>query len=300
MIMKRANKLYKKISSRMPIKKAAVYVLLILLSFILLFPIVFMLANSFMSSEEVVNNYQNQFMPSDSGQAGYAQFKLIPGFVTFIQYYEALFRRPNFLFVFWNSVIITVPIVFFQTVVAVFSGYAFAKLKFPLRNQIFFAFIVIMLMPLQVTLVPNYIVLRKLNLIGSYISVILPGAFSTFGVVLLRQYIKGIPAEYCEAAKIDGAGYLRTFTGIILPQCKGVIASVAILVFIDNWNMVEQPLVFLSDPKKHPLSVYFSYVKGLDLGISFACGVLYMVPVMLLYLYGEDYLVKGIQLSGLK
>jgi multiple sugar transport system permease protein len=298
MSVKRVKMIMKRIFFRIQVKKISAYAVLIVLSFILLFPILYMVTNSFMSTQEVVNNYNSA--PSNTGKVSYAQFKLIPEFVTFIQYYQVLFRKPGFLIMFWNSLIITVPIVFFQTVVAVFSAYAFAKLKFPFRDKIFFAYIVVMLMPIQVTLVPNYIVLRKLDLIGSYLSVILPGAFSTFGVVLLRQFIRGIPDEYCEAAKIDGAGYLKTFTGVILPQCKSVIASVAILVFIDNWNMVEQPLVFLSDTKKYPLSIYLAYINSLDLGISFACGILYMIPVMLLYMFGENYLIKGIQLSGLK
>jgi len=102
----------------------------------------------------------------------------------------------------------TIPIVIIQVIVGVFAAYAFAKLRFPLRDKLFFVFIVVMLMPLQVTLVPNYILLRKLDMIGSFLSVILPGGFSAFGVVLLRQYMRGIPDECCEAAMIDGAGYL--------------------------------------------------------------------------------------------
>jgi multiple sugar transport system permease protein len=157
-----------------------------------------------------------------------------------------------------------------------------------------------MMMPFQVTLVPNYIILKKLNLLGTYWSIILPGIFTTFGVFLLRQFMMYIPDEYCEAAKIDGAGYLRTFYCIILPQCKGALVSLAILVFVDNWNMVEQPLIFLKDEGMYPLSIFLSMINSDDIGIAFACGFLYMLPTLLIFLYGENHFVEGIQLSGIK
>lgn len=280
------------------LKTAGIYIVLIVIAFSLLFPIFFMVTNSLMSGEEVVNTYYST--SADLDEPVYKQFKLIPEMVSLIQYYMVLLRKPTFLVMFWNSVIVTAPVMVLQIIVAVFGAYAFGKLRFPLRDQMFFIFIVVMLMPLQVTLVPNYIILKKLNLLGSYLSVILPGTFSAFGIVLLRQYMRGIPDEYCEAARIDGAGYFKTFMHIMLPQCRGIIASIAILVFIDNWNMVEQPLIFLSDSTKYPLSIYLSYINQYELGVSFACGVIYMIPVMLIYFYGENYLVEGIQLTGIK
>lgn len=279
------------------------YVLLILGVFTMIFPVVFMLMNSLMSNGEVLSVYdamnsgQSSSMP---GEVSYIKLNLIPDTVDFYQYYMTLFRRPNYLVMFFNSVIMTVPIVLGQVMIATLGGYAFAKLRFPMREPIFFAFILVMLMPFQVTLVPNYIVLRQMNLLGSHLAIILPGIFSTFGVFLLRQFIRAIPDEYCESAKIDGAGYLKTFIKIIVPQCKAAIASVAILVFIDNWNMVEQPLIFLKDNIKYPLSVFLGLINGMDLGLAFACGVLYMLPTVLIFLYGEEELVKGIQLSGIK
>jgi multiple sugar transport system permease protein len=201
---------------------------------------------------------------------------------------------------FWNSVIITVPIVVGQIIVSVLGAYAFAKLKFPFRDPLFFVYIIVMMMPFQVTLVPNFIILRQMKLLGSFAAIILPGIFSTFGVFLLKQFMAQVPDEYNEAAKIDGAGYFFTFLKIILPQCKGALASLAILVFIDNWNIVEQPLIFLEDEIKYPLSIFLSRINSSELGIAFACGILFMLPSLLVFLYGENYLVEGIQHSGLK
>jgi len=283
------------------LKRFDVYVILIVITVVLLFPILFTIANSFMSDKEVLDTYQKKIEEVEEGESTeFLGFKLIPDMVSMKQYYTVLFRKPTFLLMFLNSAIMTIPIVIIQVIVGVFAAYAFAKLRFPLRDKLFFVFIVVMLMPLQVTLVPNYILLRKLDMIGSFLSVILPGGFSAFGVVLLRQYMRGIPDECCEAAMIDGAGYLKTFTKIILPQCKSIIASLAILAFIDNWNMVEQPLIFLSDSAKYPLSVYLAYINEGDLGLAFASGVLYMIPTVLIYLYGEKYFVEGIQLTGIK
>jgi multiple sugar transport system permease protein len=164
----------------------------------------------------------------------------------------------------------------------------------------FFVYIIVMLMPFQVTLVSNYLVADKLGLLNSYLSIILPGIFSPFGVFLLKQYMEQIPDVYIEAAKIDGASEFYIFSRIIIPLCKGGIAAVIILVFIDNWNMVEQPLILLKDAAKLPLSIYLSRINEGEIGVSFAAATLYMLPMLLIFLMGEDYLVEGIQISGIK
>jgi multiple sugar transport system permease protein len=226
--------------------------------------------------------------------------KLIPDEVVIKQYYTVLLKRTKFLLMFWNSLGLVIPIIAGQTAVASMAAYAFAKINFRFREQLFFMYIITMLMPFQVTLVPNYIVNDRLGLIGSYLSIIFPGIFGTFGVFLLRQFMIYIPNEYSEAARADGASHLDIFTRIILPMTKTGLAALAILVFIDNWNMVEQPIIFLQDQAKHPLSVYLSKVNRDEMGIAFAASALYMLPVLLVFLYGENYLVEGIQLSGIK
>lgn len=295
---------------RITFKSIIKYMVLICIAAALLFPVIYMVTNSFMSNSEVLRNYSvissggTDSAVSDGGieetEHSYITFKLIPDTVSFMQYYNVLLRKPKFLLMFWNSVFLTVPIVVGQIIVATLAAYAFSKLKFPFSDKIFFIYIIVMMMPFQVTLVPNYIVLKNLNLMGSYWSIILPGTFATFGVFLLRQFMIYIPDEYCEAAKIDGAGYLKSFFRIILPQCKGALASLAILVFIDNWNMVEQPLIFLENETMHPLSIFLSRINEQEIGIAFACGMLYMIPTLLVFLYGENYFIEGIEMSGVK
>lgn len=283
------------------INKYIYYTLLFILSFAFIFPLLFMVINSFMDSKEIMTSYDISGVDRViNGSIDYMKIKFIPDNVSLSQYYGALIRRPVFLVTFWNSFIITVPSIIGQIFIAATGGYAFAKLKFPFRDKIFFVFILVMLMPYQVTLVPNYIILKKLGILGSFWSIILPGVFSAFGVFLLRQFMINIPDEYSQSAKIDGAKELSIFLHVILPQCKSGFASLIILNFIDSWNMVEQPLIFLDQERMHPLSIFLSKINQNDIGIAFACGAMYMLPAILVFLYGEEYLFDGIQLSGLK
>ena len=254
------------------------YLLLSLIALIFLLPVIYMLANSVMQSSEIVEAYT----PS---KEHYAIFKLIPDKFSLEQYYQAFLRRPKFLRMFWNSLLITVPIVVTQSIVSLFASFAFAKLKFPFRDKLFFVFIILLILPSQVTMVPNYIVLQQLGLLDSLAALILPSAFTAFGVCLLRQYMRYIPDETIEAARIDGAGTFKILFQIVVPQVRGGIASMMILTFIDAWNMVEQVIVFITDREKYPLSVALSEFSDSDVGIVFACGVIFMIPPLLLYLY---------------
>ena len=290
--------------SKRKFKKAALTLLVCIAAILFIFPLLLTVSNSFMTEKEIEQNY-SPLNPtfssgSDDGTDKYVNLKLIPDEVVLKQYYTVLVKRIQFLLMFWNSVILTVPVILGQIIIATMAAYAFGKLKFRGREQLFFIYIITMLMPFQVTLVPNYIIADRLGLVGSYLSIILPGIFSTFGVFLLRQFMVYIPDEYCEAVKVDGGSQLDIFSKIIIPMSKTGIASLAILVFIDNWNMVEQPLIFLQDALKQPLSIYLSVINSGEQGISFAASTLYMIPMLLVFLYGENYLVEGIQLSGIK
>lgn len=279
-------------------------VLLILVIFFL-FPLVVTVTNSFMSEQAIANNYEVVTAKSLSSlnadvTSSFARFQLIPDVVVLKQYYTVLIKKTQFLLMFWNSVLITVPIVLGQTLVSTLAAYAFAKLKFKGRNLLFFLYIIVMLMPFQVTLVPNYLIASKLGLLNNYWSIIFPGIFGTFGVFLLKQYMEQIPDSYLEAAQVDGANQLHIFLKIILPMSRAGIAAMAILVFIDNWNMVEQPLIFLQDAAKQPLSLYLSKIITGENGLAFAASTLYMMPMLLNFLYAEKYLLEGIRLSGIK
>ena len=265
-------------------------------------PIVLTITNSFMASSEISANYGSVFATTESGGKVFisekVNLKFIPDMVSFSQYITVLFKSPDYLFKFWNSVILVGPIVLFQLTVAMFAAYGFTRYRGRLREIIFFTYIILMLMPYQVTLVPNYLVSNWLNLIDTRWAIWLPGIFSPFAVYLLTKYMRRIPFGVIEAAKIDGAGEWQIFTKICVPLCKGALCSVAILVFIDYWNMVEQPLILLSNEEMHPLSVFLSKINSGEIGLAFAVATIYMVPSLLVFLYGEDYLVEGITYQG--
>lgn len=267
-----------------------------------LLPIVLTFTNSFMSVSEINANYGAIFKTSDTGSHVFVEktvnLKFIPDMVTFAQYFTVMFKSPAYLFKFWNAVIYVVPIVIFQLAVAALASYGFARYSGRVKEVIFFAYIILMLMPYQVTLVPNYLISNWLHLINTRWAIWLPGIFSPFAVYLLTKFIRRIPVSVMEAAEIDGAGEWQVFSQICLPLCKSGLFSIAILIFIDYWNMVEQPLILLSDEEMHPLSVFLSKINSGEISLAFAVAVIYMIPPLFMFLYGEEYLVEGITYQG--
>ncbi len=271
-------------------------------AFMFIVPTILTISNSFMTSNEITANYGAMLNNMNGTEKTFISDKLnlkfIPDKVTFSQYVSVLFKSPEYLLRFWNSVILVVPITVFQLLVALFASYGFARSSGKLKNIIFFSYIILMLMPYQVTLVPNFLVADKFGLLNTRWSIILPGIFSPFSVFLLTKIMRRIPSSYIEAAKLDGASEWQILFHICIPLCKSALFSVALLVFIDYWNMVEQPLIMLKDKEMHPLSVFLSEINTGDIGLAFAVAVIYMVPSLLMFLYGEEYLVEGITYSG--
>lgn len=279
---------------------AAKTITALIFSVFFLLPIVLTITNSFMSTTEISSNYGKVFSSVSDDEDGReyigekVNLKFIPDMVSFEQYWSVLLKSPEYLLKFWNSVIYVVPITLFQIGIASMAAYSFTRFEGKIKTMIFFLYIILMLMPYQVTLVPNYLVSDWLNILNTRWAVWLPGIMSPFSVYLLTKYMKRIPVGIIEAAQIDGAGELRIFWNICLPLCKGALFSAAMLVFVDYWNMVEQPLVLLKDSELHPLSIFLSKINTGETGLAFAVATIYMVPNLLLFFYGEDYLVEGI------
>ncbi|WP_018758290.1 carbohydrate ABC transporter permease [Paenibacillus terrigena] len=277
--------------------KIALTGLMSIIALSLLFPIVITFTNSLTSASEISMNYD---AIGKMNTSEFVNLKLLPDVVTFEQYHKVLVDSPRFLMMFWNSVYMVVPIIAGQTLVAAFAAYAFSKLQFRGRDPLFLVYVLTMLMPFQVTLVPNYIMADRLGLMNTSSAIILPGIFAAFGVFMLRQFTMNIPYAYIEAAKMDGAGHIRIFCRIIIPMIQPGVAALIVLLFVDYWNMVEQPLIFLDEPFKMPLSVFLSRINQEEKGVAFAASMLYMTPMVLLFLYAESYFIEGIQLSGIK
>lgn len=276
-------------------------VLAAVFAFLFLMPTVLTITNSFMTQSEITANYGQVFQNATDGKSyikDKINLKFIPDKVSFTQYFTVLLKSPDFLYKFWNSVILVAPIVLAQLAVASVAAYGFTRWRGKIRDTIFFAYVILMLMPYQVTLVPNYLVSEWLGIINTSWAIILPGIFAPFSVFLLTKFMRRIPYALIEAAKVDGATEWQVFTRICLPQCRSALYSIAILVFIDYWNMVEQPLILLQDADAQPLSVFLSSINSGEIGLAFAMATVYMIPSLLLFLHGEEYLVEGIANSG--
>ena len=278
--------------------RGVMFLLCLVFSLLFLLPTVLTFTNSFMSESEIRSNYGMIFSSSGGFISEHVNLKFIPDRVTLAQYVSGLIKSPNYLIKYWNSILLVLPIVILQVAVASVAAYSFTRWRGKIRDGLFFFYVILMLMPYQVTLVPNFLVSQWLGIINTPWSIILPGMFAPFSVFLLTKFMRRIPYSLIEAAKVDGAGEWQIFTKICLPECRAALYSIAILVFIDYWNMVEQPLILLKDADSQPLSVYLSNINSGEIGLAFAMATVYMIPSLLLFLHGEEYLVEGIASQG--
>jgi len=267
-------------------------------------PILITISNSFMTGFEINNRYTIEILPVNYFRLletmphfSFVDMTLIPAWVSPAQWLDLIFDHPSYFGHLYSSILITAPSLIGQLLIAVPAAYAFEISTWRHKEKLFFVYIVLMLMPLPVVLVPQFVIAGLMGIEESVLAIILPAVFSPFGVFLLRQFLKTIPLEYVEAARIDGAGHITTLIAIVVPLLKPAIAALAILVFIDYWNVVEQAIVFITDYRRLPLSVALAMV---DTEIIFAASVFYMIPAVLVFLHGQEYLIEGIQLSGIK
>ncbi|HYE67219.1 MAG TPA: carbohydrate ABC transporter permease [Anaerovoracaceae bacterium] len=273
------------------------------LGVLFLIPLIVTFTNSFMPANDIASHYTTQLSIFDvlnGVKEKFIQIPLIPSQISVSQYADVLINQPSFLILLTNSLKITMPVVLGNLIVSMLAAYGFTIWKWKHKEKVFFIYIVVMLMPLQAVLVPNYIIADQLGLTTSYLAIILPGIFSPFGTFLLRQNIKGVPKEYFEAAQVDGAGSLYIFLFIALPQMKSGIAALAMLVFIEYWNTVEQVIIFIKEYYREPLSVFLSHIPSENVSMIFAASAIYMLLPLWFLLLGQKDLEKGIELSGIK
>ena len=286
-------------------RQGLIYVLVGALALGFALPVFITFTNSFMTSFEIQSRYAMDVLPANYfyrleifPQIHFVRMTVLPAWVTFRQYAN-LFLNSDYLNGLWSSVLITAPSVLGQLIIAIPAAFVFEFSKWRHKEKLFFLYIVIMLMPLPVVIVPQFVMAGFLGIQESVLAIILPAAFSPFGVFLLRQFMKNIPIDYVEAAKLDGAGQLRVLISIISPLLKPAIAALALLVFIDYWNVVEQAIVFITDPNFQPLSIGLARFRG-NYDMMFAASFFYMIPALLVFLFGQEQLVAGMKMSALK
>jgi ABC-type glycerol-3-phosphate transport system permease component len=204
---------------------------------------------------------------------------------------------------FVNSVVITLITTALSVVVSVLAGFAFAKLRFPAKSALFLVLLATMMIPTQAILVPQFRIVNGLGLIGTFWAVIIPGAAATFGIFLARQFMLAIPNELMEAAKIDGAGTVRTFLNVILPLCKPLLAVLTLLSLMYQWNDFLWPLIVLKDPALYTLPIGLQFLQGeyrTDYGALMAMTLISVAPLVVLFLAFQRFFVQGFATSGLK
>ena len=268
-----------------PPKKGPI-LFLTLISLLFVLPVVLTVACSFLSPQEV----QRVFAPL-LGEGSTAAVGALPQGFSLMGYYEVFFATPDYLAKFWVSLLLSVGAILGQMVISCMGGFAFAFYDFPGKKLLYGLLCLFMLIPLQVTLLPNYLLLDLLGVLNTYWALLLPLAFAPLGTFLLTQIFRSVPVDILHAARLDGAGTFHVLGKVLLPCSKGGGATLIVLTLIESWNMVEQPLVYLQDVGSYPLSVFLASRYMENLPFQFVCSVLSLLPLALCFLYfGGDLL----------
>ena len=278
------------------IQKGVIEVLLFLPAALEIGPIFILLSGSLMDKWELGKYISTVFTEGNE----FVRWKLMPDYPSFENYKKLLIETPQFFVLFWNSMKLTVCILAGQLLAAVPAAWGFAV--YPVRGSrwLFALYVVLMLLPFQVTMLSSYLVLNKLSLLNTHLAIILPAVFSTFPVFVSYGGFRGIPSEMLEAARMDGAGELTIFARLGLPLGKSGLLSAMVLGFLEYWNMMEQPMAFLEEKSLWPLSLYLPEITWGQAGFAFCASVITLIPAVFVFVLGQDYLEQGIIYSGLK
>lgn len=270
--------------------------LLSFLAVVVVLPVLFLFTGSVMGKKELAD----LLLPALGQGTGYAAWRLIPRYPTFSSYVEVLLDSPEFFVMFWNSVKLTGGVLLGQLLVGVPAAWGFARYRFRGRKLLFTLYIILMMMPFQVMMLSNYLVLDRLRLLDSLLGIILPAVFSTFPVFIMYRFFEGIPEALMEAARLDGAGELLLFVRVGLPLGSPGVVSAMVLGFLEYWNLIEQPMAFLKTMENWPLSLFLPNIGTERAAFAFAASVIVLLPALLVFLAGQDYLEQGIISTAVK
>ncbi len=273
-------------------------ILLLVLALIILLPMIQTFLYSFSSITDMKDYMKTR---GNYDETVWMDSNLSPRMFSIDQYYHILITDNTVLRLFLNSVGYTALILLGQFLVIPPMAFALSKFRFPGQDALFFSIILLMVLPFQVTMVPNVLTLRALSLLDTVWAVVLPLCFSPFYIFLIRQFMVTLPDELLEAASIDGAGPFRTYTHILLPVCRPILGAAAALSFADCWNLVEQPLTYLTHRQElMPLSTMFNQLASENTGFEFAGAALYILPALFVYMFFQEDILSGLQLTEMK
>ena len=255
-------------------------------SVIMMYPMAWMLVTSFKSNADIHKN-KAKFFPAEWTVEGY----------------RSAFEKAPIGDWLVNSIVITVVITFAVILTRTLIGYVFAKYEFKFKRSLFLLMLATMMVPPQVTMIPRYLMIQKMHLFNTRWALIVPGLVSAFAIYLARQFITDVPDSLCEAAKMDGAGPLRIYWSVILPNIKPAIGSIGIFTAMANWNDYLNPLLMLNDIDKMTLPlglVVFDSQRSVDLAATMAAAAMIMMPMILIFVLFQRQFIKGMTMSGIK
>lgn len=260
----------------------------VIMGLLFLLPLIFTISNSFMGDIEIISRYTKEITEYNTmdlavGNMHFVNMGFFPDKPTISSYLD-VFNNSHYLKSYLNSILIVVPILIGQCIISPLAAFGFEYSKWKYKELLFFMYILIMLMPIQVLLVPNYLIADWLGLIDTHLAIILPAIFNPIGVFIIRLQLKGFPKESIEAAQNCGATHFQVFKNIVLPNIKPSIGILMVLIFTEYWNVIEQGLVLLKNSALNPLSIYLSQIADKDLGVFFATSCLYLIPIFLMFL----------------
>ncbi|WP_391117834.1 carbohydrate ABC transporter permease [Psychrobacillus sp. L3] len=265
--------------------KVFLYGILIVYAVITVIPFIWALSSSFKNLDEIVNGAIN-FIPK---HFTFHNYKVI-----FVE--QGLF--PRWLF---NSLFIATMVTLLNMFFNSMAGYALARLHFPGKRTIFVVILAVLMIPMQVTMIPNYLILKSLGWLNSYQGMIIPTMINATFIFMMRQFFVNFPKELEEAAELDGLSKIGTFFRIVLPLAKPALAAQAIFVFMGSWNDFMRPLIILSSPELFTLPIGLNTFKGQYISYwnyIMAASMVFTLPILLLYAFFSRYFIKGISFSG--
>ena len=278
------------------LKTLPVYVLMAVICAVVIFPVFLAVILPLQASDELAKTLG----PLMNFNGKYSEIDYISQFPTLENFKELLIYSPDFYKVFWNSLFITGTILLFQTLTAVPAAWAFARFLFKWKKLLFDIYVIFMLIPFQVTMLSQYLVIDGMKLMNTRLAVILPAIFSTFPVFLIYRGFADIPRDVADSAKIDGANEWQVLRYIGLPLGRSGILACIVLSFLDLWNMVEQPLTFLKNKRLFPLSLYLPMLSADKGEIMLAAAIVTLIPAAFVFIIGQEELEQGIIASALK
>ena len=268
------------------LKSLTSYMILIIGAVIMLVPFVWMVLTSFKTYAETVK----------------VPIQWLPAVWSWDNYREVLMRL-DFIRYYGNTIIVTILTTVLMLFIGSLSAFAFARMNFPFKNALFYMLLTVFMVPAQMTMIPKYLIISNLGWVDSLKALVIPNLFSVYTMFMLRQFFAALPRELEDAGKIDGCSYFRLYWNIEMPLCKSSVVAITVLNVLWCWNDLLWPLIATSSDKMRVLSVAMATLQGqhgTQYQLLMAAGVLAIIPMIIIYIFGQRYFIEGIAFTGVK